>query len=212
VKFKDLFPAVCIVLLIVSEVMLFSANKQKSAAQAQLRVAQQQLSDWQAQFAAVTNSIAANLSADVVHLRAENSDLPRLRSKILQLQADNSKLIQQLGAAREATGQREEQLSEMQAQNEQAAEDQQAQTQELSQIVAAHQTACINNLRIIYAAKQEWALEKSKTDNDTPTEQDLLPYLKGGVFPVCPSGGVYTIGEVGQLPTCSISGHVLPPL
>jgi hypothetical protein len=211
VKFKDLFPAVCVLLLIISEVLLFSANRQKSAAQSQLRAAQHQLSDLEAQFNEVTNSIAANLSADVVHLRAENSDLPRYRSQILQLQSDNSKLIQELSAAREATGQRDEQLNEIQAQNEQAAEDQQAQAQQLDQIVAAQRNTCINNLRVIYAAKQEWALEKGKTDADVPTEQDLLPYLKGGVFPVCPSGGVYTIGEVGQLPTCSISGHVLPP-
>lgn len=210
-KFKDAFPALCLLLLIISEFFLFSANRQKSNALAQWHNAQQQLTDLQAQLAIITNSIAANESADVTRLRAENQDLPRLRAQILQLQADNSKLIAQLGNARETAGQRQEQLDEIAVQEEQAAADQQAQAQEVDQILANQRTTCINNLRLIYAAKQAWALDKSKTDTDVPTEQDLLPYLKGGVFPVCPSGGIYTIGAVGQLPTCSISGHVLPP-
>jgi DNA repair exonuclease SbcCD ATPase subunit len=214
VKFKDLFPAICVLLLIVSEVFLFSANRQKSAALAQWHTAQQQLADLQAQLTDLTNSIAANEGEDLIRLRAENQDLPRLRSQIQQLQADNGKLLAELSAARETTGQRDEQLQEMQAQSEQAAEDQQAQdaaqAQAVQQTINQERNACIANLRLIYAAKQAWALDKNKTDSDVPTEQDLLPYLKGGVFPVCPSGGIYTIGAVGQSPTCSIPGHVLP--
>jgi SMC interacting uncharacterized protein involved in chromosome segregation len=210
VKFKDLFPIACLLLLIVSEVFLFAANRQKSLAMAQLRNAQQQLADLQEQYADVTNSIAASESEDVTRLRAENQDLPRLRAQVQQLTADNTKLIGQLGAVSAAAGQRQEQLQEIQAQQDQAAADQQAQAQQLDQIVAQQRNTCINNLRVIYAAKQEWALEKSKTDADIPTEQDLLPYLKNETFPVCPSGGVYTIGAVGQMPTCSIPGHVLP--
>jgi len=72
------------------------------------------------------------------------------------------------------------------------------------------QNACINNLRQIDGAKQEWALEKGKTGGDVPTIADLTPYFKDGKFPVCPSGGTYTIGAVSNPPTCSISGHVLP--
>jgi hypothetical protein len=122
--------------------------------------------------------------------------------------------LKELSAAREAAGQRDEQLQEMEAQSEQAQADQQAQAdaqqQAIQQTITQERTACIANLRLIYAAKQAWALDKNKTDADMPTEQDLLPYLKGGVFPVCPSGGIYTIGSVGQSPTCSIPGHVLP--
>ena len=68
--------------------------------------------------------------------------------------------------------------------------------------------ACINNLRQIDAAKQQWALEKGKKATDTPTKEDLLPYLRG--WPVCPQGGTYTIGAVGEPPTCSIPNHKLP--
>jgi hypothetical protein len=73
--------------------------------------------------------------------------------------------------------------------------------------------ACINNLRLYDAAKQQWALEQRKTANDTPTMNDLQPYLghgTNGEMPSCPDGGVYTIGTVGEKPVCSIPGHVLP--
>jgi hypothetical protein len=214
VKFKDAFPIICVVLLIISEVLLFSANRQKSAAQAKLNEAEQQVSSLETEFVQFTNSIIANESEELIRARAENKDLPRLRSQIEQLQADNTKILQELNTAREALGQRQEQLQEIQAQNEQDAQNQQAQAQAVEQAVAQTESqeriACIANLRLIYAAKQAWAIDKTKTDADVPTQQDILPYLKGNVFPVCPAGGTYTIGAVGQLPTCSIQGHVLP--
>jgi outer membrane lipoprotein-sorting protein len=69
---------------------------------------------------------------------------------------------------------------------------------------------CINNLRQIDAAKNEFALEKGKANGAAVTEDDIKPYLTGGTMPVCPSGGTYTIGKVGDKPTCSIPGHELP--
>jgi len=70
--------------------------------------------------------------------------------------------------------------------------------------------ACINNLRQIDAAKNEWALEHGKKPGDVPTAQDLTPYFKNGAFPTCPAGGTYTIGPVGENPTCSVPRHKLP--
>jgi hypothetical protein len=78
--------------------------------------------------------------------------------------------------------------------------------------------ACINNLRQIDAAKQEWALETRKT-NGVVTENDIKPYIKldsNGNLPKCPAGGTYIIGRVGEDPKCSIgtsawpNSHVLP--
>lgn len=74
----------------------------------------------------------------------------------------------------------------------------------------AMQNLCINNLRMIDGAKQQWALEHSKKADDVPTAADLKPYFKTGVFPACPSGGTYTIGAVSNAPTCSIPNHKLP--
>ena len=97
----------------------------------------------------------------------------------------------------------------MQADNQQAnAAPEPAAEQSLSAV--AQLNACINNLRQIDAAKQQWALENDKPANAIPTAQDLLPYLQGGIFPVCPSGGTYTINAVAVPPTCSVPGHVLP--
>jgi hypothetical protein len=72
----------------------------------------------------------------------------------------------------------------------------------------SQQNACINNLRQIDAAKNEWALEKGKRSTDVPTKEDISPYLHS--WPVCPAGGTYTINAVGEQPVCSIPGHRLP--
>lgn len=73
----------------------------------------------------------------------------------------------------------------------------------------SQQNACINNLRMIEAAKDQWALEEGKTNGTSVTEEDIAEYLPYGM-PVCPAGGVYTIGVVGSNATCSEFGHVLP--
>ena len=75
---------------------------------------------------------------------------------------------------------------------------------------AAQANACINNLRMIEGAKNEWALENNKKAGDMPTQADLTHFLKNGQFPTCPVGGTYTVGSVGELPTCSKPGHRLP--
>jgi len=77
----------------------------------------------------------------------------------------------------------------------------------------AKQYQCINILRVIDSAKQQWALEFGKQRKDTPTMEDLRQYLGRGEnreLPAFPDGGVYTLGAVGEKPTCTISGHVLP--
>jgi prepilin-type N-terminal cleavage/methylation domain-containing protein len=79
--------------------------------------------------------------------------------------------------------------------------------------------ACINNLRQIDAACNEFALEKGKKTSDAVTlTQDLTPYIKlnsATSIPPCPAGGVYLLGSVGNTPTCSLSTltsnpHILP--
>lgn len=70
---------------------------------------------------------------------------------------------------------------------------------------------CINNLRDINAAKNEWALENGKTNGVVVVANQLTNYLHHGIMPKCPSGGVYTIGKVGELPTCSLGTNVNPP-
>jgi myosin heavy subunit len=68
--------------------------------------------------------------------------------------------------------------------------------------------ACINNLRQLDGAKQQWALENNKTATAMPQMSDLAPYLRNASL-VCPSGGAYTLNTVGAAPTCSQPGHTL---
>jgi prepilin-type N-terminal cleavage/methylation domain-containing protein len=76
--------------------------------------------------------------------------------------------------------------------------------------------ACINNMRQIDAAVQQWALEKGKTTGATATlATDLTPYIKlnaNNSIPVCPAGGDYNVAPVGNLPsvTCSLGNTVDP--
>jgi hypothetical protein len=77
----------------------------------------------------------------------------------------------------------------------------------------AKKNACINILRQIDGAKQQWALENKMTTAAVPTAQDIAPYIKldaNGNIPGCPAGGSYMINAVSENPTCSIPGHMLP--
>jgi hypothetical protein len=68
--------------------------------------------------------------------------------------------------------------------------------------------ACVMNLRAIEGAKATWALENRKTTNDVPTDADLFGadrYIRDK--PQCPRNGTYTLGKVGEKPTCSVRGH-----
>ena len=73
----------------------------------------------------------------------------------------------------------------------------------------AQRAACLNNLRLLDIAKEEWAIDKDKHAGDVPTAADLRPYLKNPL--VCPQGGHYIIGPVGRPPRCSLPEHALPP-
>jgi hypothetical protein len=75
---------------------------------------------------------------------------------------------------------------------------------------AAQGGGCVANLRMIDAAKQQWALEKKKPETAVPTKNDLLPYLPNGKFPTCPDGGKYKLNAVSEPPECSHPGHELP--
>jgi hypothetical protein len=192
-----------VVAFLASEVFLISAFRQKEAAQVSLAAEKLRADDLQAQLDSLKSSNAGSQDAEVTRLRADNQDLPRLRNEVTQLQAANAKLKQQLKTTADVAQQQQAQLQQIAFENEQARAAQQQADAE------AARDACINNLRQIDAAKQQWALEKNKTTIALPTQQDLLPYLKDGIFPTCPSGGTYTINAVGQVPTCSIPGHEL---
>ena len=83
----------------------------------------------------------------------------------------------------------------------------------------AQQSACINNLRQIDSAKQQWGLETRQLTNAVPVDSDVAPYLRSSSLTnvLCPSGGStatfdssYTLNSLSQPPTCNIlTTHVL---
>jgi prepilin-type N-terminal cleavage/methylation domain-containing protein len=86
---------------------------------------------------------------------------------------------------------------------------------------SSQEKACINNLRQIDAAKQQWALEHFAVATALPAATDIQPYLgrsSTGMLPSCPADSQstfatsYTINTLQSAPTCLIvsSGHVLP--
>ncbi|MDB6023696.1 MAG: type secretion system protein [Pedosphaera sp.] len=87
----------------------------------------------------------------------------------------------------------------------------------------AQMNACINNLRQVDGAKQQWALENKSASTATPLSGDIQPYMgrgSNGSLPVCPldSGNAfsssYVIQPLGTAPSCNIqptgtNAHVL---
>ncbi|MGO8764812.1 MAG: type IV pilin protein [Limisphaerales bacterium] len=75
----------------------------------------------------------------------------------------------------------------------------------------SQQNACINNLRQIDAAINEWALENGQTTGATVASvMTVSAYIKlnsNSSVPGCPAGGSYTVTTVGANPqvSCSLS-------
>ncbi len=67
----------------------------------------------------------------------------------------------------------------------------------------SQRSICINNLRMIDAAKQQWATENKKGDADEPSATEVGNYINKG-YPRCPSSGTYTINQVSTDPVCSL--------
>ena len=69
--------------------------------------------------------------------------------------------------------------------------------------------SCLNNLRQIDAAKEQCAYAKKLSMGTVLKVEWITPYLKRGMTPQCPAGGIYTIGALGETPRCSIASHTL---
>jgi len=69
----------------------------------------------------------------------------------------------------------------------------------------ARESICMNNMRQIDSAKEQWALENGKATTDTPSPAEVSAYIRSG-FPECPSNGTYTIEDLSTLPRCSEHG------
>lgn len=82
----------------------------------------------------------------------------------------------------------------------------------------SQKNACINNLRQIDGAVQQYALENNKAPSDTVALTDISKYLGRGTTGAtvntdikCPASGSYTVSDCQTAPACSKSseGHSL---
>jgi len=81
----------------------------------------------------------------------------------------------------------------------------------------ARRNSCINNLRLIQAAKDQSAMENNYADTSVLTATEISAYLKGGTASVwCPSDSTkvfatsYDINAVSDSPACNIdTAHVV---
>ncbi|MEO6036586.1 MAG: hypothetical protein ABIQ35_15150 [Verrucomicrobiota bacterium] len=172
---------------------------------------------------------------DLAQLRLENAELPELRSEIDQAKKDSAtngtgvdpkereeliRLRNEVGVLRREKQQMTAQLQQTQKSQEQSEALHARKAQLLQQLARVNQTqvpqqaeqsrdACINNLRQLDGAKQQWALENKQPANAFVVPEQIAVYLKGQAIPVCAAGGIYTLNAVNANATCSIPGHTL---
>jgi uncharacterized protein (DUF3084 family) len=206
---KTLLPWILVVVFAACAGAFYYSGYAKDQKLAALQEQITQMDALRSQVEDLQKTAAANAD-QITSMQKDNAELLKLRGQVRQIQDQNTQLTKQLASA-----QTQAERSQAEVQQVQARATENAKQMAESQILQARQNAtaagtCINYLRLIDGAKQQWALEKNKTPNDVPLPQDILPYIPGGQFPQCPAGGRYTMNAVNKAPTCSIPGHALP--
>ena len=70
--------------------------------------------------------------------------------------------------------------------------------------------SCVANLKQMDSAKEQWAIDNKKAPGAVVRFKDLIdPDLYMKAKPTCPKGGLYILGHIGEVPTCTVEGHVL---
>jgi hypothetical protein len=191
-------------------------NSQKQAAElTQLRADSQELQTLKASVEEAKKNQSEGEGAELAKLREDNKDLLRLRNEVQQLRAEKADLSKRMQTAQQQSEQATAQAQAAQAQAQsfqQAAQSAQAQAAALRVNAAPEARAgvCINYMRQIDAAKQQWALQNGKTADAMPTPAELVNYLPNKTMPVCPGGGTYSLNAVNAKTSCNIAGHVQP--
>ncbi|HYG25055.1 MAG TPA: hypothetical protein VEH04_19985 [Verrucomicrobiae bacterium] len=150
----------------------------------------------------------SQLSEDQVMVsRKDKDELIRLRGEVSQLRDQSKRLTQDLSRA-------QSQAEAARTEVAQVAQNAQSNAMMVANIRAERalqmqMNACVNNLRRLDGAKQQWALEHQKPATAMPQPAEIASYL-GNAIPACPVGGTYTLNAVNQPPTCSDPSHKLP--
>jgi prepilin-type N-terminal cleavage/methylation domain-containing protein len=68
---------------------------------------------------------------------------------------------------------------------------------------------CLANMRTMEDAKDLYAISKRLASGAAVDEAELFnEYIKGGVMPICPSNGNYTLNVIGTSVACTTHGQV----
>lgn len=221
---KSILPWLAALALLGAAAFLFSTNRKLVAEVTALRTESVQMESLRAEVDQLKATGSPAQAEEIARLKKNTEELLKLRNENRQLRDASKQLEQQAqtAQAREQAARAQAEAANSQvaaittnihALTAQALSEQQkalaarygVQTLTADQILSG----CINNLRHVDGAKQQWALENRKTANDVPNESDVAAYLKNGV-PKCPGGGAYTLGAVGVAPVCSVASHALP--
>jgi hypothetical protein len=227
-KISVLLPWICVLGLAVGLAAVHSNSRQQAVELAQLRKDSEELQTLRAADAG-SNAQPRAEGEELARLRKDHEDLLRLRNEIRQLRDEKTQLSKQLQTAESrreaapvqppptlpapATGAVPPGLPPGLTPGSPEAIAfakryglQPAPPLNTEQEKAA---ACLNNLKQIEGAKQQWALEKSRPTGGLVGPTDISPYLVGNAVPTCPSGGTYTLNPIGISPICNIPGHSL---
>ncbi len=216
---KSLLPWVCVLGLLAGLGWLYAVTQKQEAELAVLRQDSQQLQTLRAEQEEASTTRAKTEGDELARLRKDNEELLRLRNEVRQLRGDKQQLATQVQQAQAQVQGARAQIEALRVTPGQAGIPGQpgATAQAVARVGQAppnleqiNPVACINTLRLIDGAKQQWALEKQKPGGALLTAADLAPYMKSNAVPTCPAGGVYTLNPVSVAPICSIPGHALP--
>jgi hypothetical protein len=234
-KLKIVLPWICALGLGVGLAAVQYSNRQQYAEILLLRKDSEELKSLRADNEEASSSKARTENEELARLRKDHEDLLRLRNEVRQLRDEKTQLSKQVQTAQAQAqvaqnrsvpvpaalpigaptgGQQTAAISNSEVPGGAEAFAKRyglppptpptPQTPEQQKV-----STCINNLRQIEGAKQQWAVEKSRPNGGLVGSTDIAPYLQGNAVPTCPGGGVYTINPVGISPICNIPGHTM---
>ncbi len=219
-RLKSLLPWLCVLASLLGLAWLYATSQKKDQELAALREESQQLQQLRAEVEEAKTNSVQTASDEIARLRKDNEELLRMRNEVRQLRGEKQQLSLQLQSAQTQVQGAQAQMQAMRVIPVQPAAP--GQPIPAGQPVPgarpgaapvspeqANLTACINNLRQIDGAKQQWALDHQKAVSALMTQTDLLPYFKGNAMPACPAGGVYSLNPVSVPPICNIPGHAI---
>ncbi len=193
--------------------VVYSGSQKKDAELTTLRADSEQLQKVRAELDDLKTNQTQNASDELTRLRRDHDELLRLRNRVQELQRQAQQAQSQMQAA-----QNQAQSAQAQMQAQAAAAATKAAPQPVPGVPGlppgvtpeqANATACINNLRQIDAAKQQWALQNGKPAGSLMTSADIAAFLPNNTVPSCPAGGIYTINPAGLAPLCTVPGHAI---